>query len=110
MIKKNLNPECGIRLKQCLLKSRITQKELAERSGYTQQYVSTIVLGKKNLSLEAARKFSKILNPQSCRVFSRLLVLMKLFYYVNPIIKVNPTFVNHTLIHSTKPNRYAWNF
>lgn len=61
MINKKLNPECGIRLKQCISHARMTQKELSNMSGYTQQYISNIVRGKRNLSLEASRIFSKIL-------------------------------------------------
>ena len=61
MIKKELNPEHGKRLKECIDELGITQKELAEKSGYTKQYISYIVTGKKNMSLESARIFAKIL-------------------------------------------------
>lgn len=64
MIKKELNPEHGNRLKECLEDARMTQKELAEKSGYTKQYISNIVVGKKNMSHESAAIFSKILHVQ----------------------------------------------
>lgn len=61
MIKKELNPEHGKRLNECLNDKRMAQKELAEKSGYTKQYISYIVTGKKNMSLESAEIFSNIL-------------------------------------------------
>ncbi len=64
MKKKELNPEHGNRLKMCLDYRKISQKELAEKSGYTRQYISNIVVGKKNMSLESAKIFAKILNVQ----------------------------------------------
>lgn len=62
MIKRKLNPEQGKRLNECLKKRRLTQKELAEKSGYTPQYISNIIVGKKNMSEDSAKVFSKILN------------------------------------------------
>lgn len=61
MIKRELNPEQGNRLKECLEDIRMAQKELAQKSGYTQQYISNIVVGKKNMSHESADIFSQIL-------------------------------------------------
>ncbi len=60
-IKKELNPECGKRLRECIIDAGITQKELARRANYTPQYITGIVQGKKRMSLEAATEFSKIL-------------------------------------------------
>jgi len=62
MIKKELNPEQGKRLIECLNEIRMTQKELAETTGYTQQHINNIVKGKRNMSIEAARKFSEYLH------------------------------------------------
>lgn len=62
MIKEELNKECGKRLKQCLKEQNISQKDLSVKSNYTQQYISSIIVGKRNLSLESARRFSRILN------------------------------------------------
>lgn len=62
MIKRKLNPECGQRLKQCLNDIGMTQKELALVSQYTPQYISNIIVGKKQLSVEAANIISKILH------------------------------------------------
>ena len=62
MIKKKVKLECGKRLKDCLASSHITQKELADKTGYTPQYISNIICGKKNMSTDAARLFSKFLN------------------------------------------------
>lgn len=61
MTNKKLNPKHGIRLNECINLAGITQKKLAEQSGYTPQYISYIVTGKKNMSLESARIFAKIL-------------------------------------------------
>ncbi len=61
MIKKELNPECGNRLKECMKDIRMTQKELAEKSSYSAQYISYIITGKKNLSQDSAEAFAAIL-------------------------------------------------
>lgn len=62
MIKTNLNSECGRRLKECLIDAKMTQKELAENTHYTQQYISNIISGKKNLSIPAAKRFAQFLH------------------------------------------------
>lgn len=54
-----INPEMGKRLSEWLDDVKITQSELADRVGYTQQYISNIVTGKKNLSVELARLISE---------------------------------------------------
>ena len=64
MTYKKLNPKHGIRLNECIKLRGTTQKELAEKSGYTPQYISYIVTGKKNMSLESARIFAKILDVE----------------------------------------------
>lgn len=58
MIKSELNLECGIRLKECLDDFPMTQNELSELTGYTQQYISNIVVGKKPMTIKAAKLFS----------------------------------------------------
>ena len=62
MIKTILNPECGKRLKECLADSQMTQGEMSSLTGYTQQYISNIVVGKKPLTIKAAKLFSDVLN------------------------------------------------
>ena len=62
MIKKELNPKHGKRLNECLNEKKMSQKELAEKSGYTKQYISYIVTGKKNMSVESAEIFANILH------------------------------------------------
>ncbi|WP_460644493.1 helix-turn-helix domain-containing protein [Lacrimispora brassicae] len=59
---EELNKKIGNRLRECLDNSSITQKQLAEDTGYTPQYISNIIVGKKRLSAEAARCISKILH------------------------------------------------
>jgi transcriptional regulator with XRE-family HTH domain len=49
------------RLKKCLEDSKITQKQLAELAHYTPQYISDIICGRRNMSIQAARAFSIIL-------------------------------------------------
>lgn len=51
----------GERLKQCIIDANMTQVELASASGFTQQYVSNIVVGKKPMTVKAASVFSKLL-------------------------------------------------
>lgn len=65
MIKKELNPECGKRLKQCIEESGMTQKSLGEAANYTQQMISNIIVGKKRLTTDAAKIFSNILHVKS---------------------------------------------
>lgn len=59
---EELNKEVGNRLRDCLKDSNLTQKQLAELTGYTPQYISNIIVGKKKLSIEAARNISRKLN------------------------------------------------
>lgn len=61
MIKSELNPECGKRLKQCLEEKAKSQAELATDTGFTQQYISNIVVGKKPMTITSAKLFSKAL-------------------------------------------------
>lgn len=56
---EELNKKVGNRLKECLKASNLTQKQLAELTGYTPQYISYIIVGKKKLSVEAARTISR---------------------------------------------------
>ena len=59
-----INPQMGKRLTEWLDDVNITQATLADRTGYTQQYISSIVTGKKNMSVEFARLVSeKIKKP-----------------------------------------------
>ncbi len=62
MKKSKLNPECGKRLKECLKDCSMTQNELANLTGYTQQYISNIVVGIKPMTITAAKLFAKHLN------------------------------------------------
>lgn len=62
MIKSNLNSECGKRLKECLKNCSMTQGELADLTGYTQQYISNIVTGKKPMTIATATHFAEYLN------------------------------------------------
>lgn len=61
MKKTILNPECGKRLKECLADFPMTQGDLSSLTGYTQQYISNIVVGKKPLTIKAAKLFSDVL-------------------------------------------------
>lgn len=61
MIKKELNPEQGKRLRECLKNKRMSQKELSEKSGYTPQHINNIIGGTRNMSQESAEIFANIL-------------------------------------------------
>lgn len=52
----------GLRLKKCCEEKGMTQKKLANLSGYTPQYISNLVSGKRKMSVECARNLSKHLN------------------------------------------------
>lgn len=57
-----LNQKIGKRLKKILREANMSQKELAKATGYTPQYISSLVMGKKKLSSEAARNIAKSLS------------------------------------------------
>lgn len=59
--KLTINPKCGNRLKKNREKVGMTQSELAEKSNYSITQISYIENGKRGMSIEAARIFSKIL-------------------------------------------------
>lgn len=61
MIKRELNPENGLRLKECIGDIGMTQKELAERANCTPQFISNVIKGKRNMSFQTAEIFAKIL-------------------------------------------------
>lgn len=65
MIKKELNLEHGKRLKECIDDAGITQKELAEKAGCTQQFISNVITGKRNMSFQTAEVFAEILNVKA---------------------------------------------
>ena len=54
-----INPKTGERIKIICAEQGITQAKLAEMVGYTPEYISNIVRGRKGLSLEAARLICK---------------------------------------------------
>ena len=54
----NFNPESGKRLSAWLKEVGMTQIELAEHIHYTQQYLSAVVTGKKNMSSNLAEAIS----------------------------------------------------
>lgn len=53
-----INPESGKRLSEWLKDIGLTQMELAERVGYTQQYISNVITGKKNMSVQLANEIA----------------------------------------------------
>ncbi|MBR5907850.1 MAG: helix-turn-helix transcriptional regulator [Bacteroidales bacterium] len=52
----------ALKAKKRLAELGLTQKELAEKMGCSQQYVSLIFQGKENLTLETIAKLEKVLN------------------------------------------------
>ena len=65
MIKRELNKEHGKRLKKCLDSVGMTQKELAEKANCTPQFISNVINGKRNMSLQTAEIFAEILQVKS---------------------------------------------
>lgn len=51
----------GIRLKESREEKHITQEKLSKLSGYTKNHISYVENGKRGLTIEAARIYSKIL-------------------------------------------------
>ncbi len=62
---KELNKEHGKRLRECLIDAGMTQKELAEKANYTPQFISNVIKGKRNMSLQSAEIFAEILHVQA---------------------------------------------
>lgn len=62
MISKDFSKKAGKRLRDCRKEKKITQDELAELSNYSVQHISMIENGRRNMSISAARSFSKILD------------------------------------------------
>lgn len=60
--KKEINPEPGRRLKELIKASGIPQKKFAEIIGYTEQHLSLIVTGNRNLTIEAAKNIAQMMN------------------------------------------------
>ncbi len=60
--KTEINPECGLRLKEVLSQKKISQPELSKLSGFTPQYISYIIQGLRPMTVSAANAFSKALN------------------------------------------------
>ena len=56
-----INPECGLRLKDLLKENKMTQVDLAEEADYTEPYISNMINAKANLSPTSAKKFAEIL-------------------------------------------------
>lgn len=57
--KKKTNNLQGDRLRECLRDANITQIQLSRLTNYTVQHINNIVTGKRNMSVESARAFSK---------------------------------------------------
>lgn len=60
--KTEINPECGLRLKEVLNQKKISQLELSKLSNFTPQYISCIIRGLRPMTVSAANVFAKTLN------------------------------------------------
>lgn len=60
-----LNGTTGKRLTECRKAANMTQRELAEKSGYTIQHISRIENDNQKLTFETAEKLAKYLNVSS---------------------------------------------
>lgn len=60
--KTEINPECGLRLKEVLNQKKISQLELSKLSSFTPQYISYIIQGLRPMTVSAANAFAKALN------------------------------------------------
>lgn len=56
-----LNSKQGDRLRECLRDKIMSQKELAEKSGYTPQHINNVISGTRNMSPQSAEVFANIL-------------------------------------------------
>lgn len=61
-MKEKLNPNCGIRLRECREAAGMTQKQLADEIHTTYQSISNIERGERRLTVDNARAAAKVLN------------------------------------------------
>ena len=61
-----------ITFKELRIKNKMTQEQLAEKSGYSKDYISMIERGERNPSDKAKIKFAEILNVSSVQIFLSL--------------------------------------
>lgn len=62
---RQINPECGRRLKQLLNKNGMTQQELADRLAYNKQHISNVICGKRSLTLDMAKRIKIEVFPEA---------------------------------------------
>ena len=55
---RQINPECGRRLKQLVTENGMTQQELANRLHNNKQHISNIICGKRSLTLGTAQQIA----------------------------------------------------
>ena len=60
-MKNKLNPNCGIRLRECREAANLTQKQLADAINTTYQSISNIERGERQLTVENARLAARVL-------------------------------------------------
>lgn len=59
-----IDPECGRRLKELLVKNGMTQIEFSKRLNCEAQHISNIVRGKRSLTLDTAQRITGNIFPQ----------------------------------------------
>ena len=59
---EKINPIQGIRLKECIKDSKLTQKELAELTPYTVQHINNVANSRRSMTREAAHIFAEKLH------------------------------------------------
>lgn len=62
MNQEELNIICGDRLRKCIEKRNMKQKDVAAAAHFTEQHISNIVKGKCKLTTDTARALSDVLN------------------------------------------------
>ena len=58
-----------VTFKELRLKNKLTQEQLAEKSGYSKDYISMIERGERNPSDKAKAVFAKIFNVNIVQIF-----------------------------------------
>lgn len=65
---KNINVEIGQRIKRLRSEMKLTREGLAERSGYTANFIQEVERGRSGLSSESIRAFSQALNVSTDQI------------------------------------------
>jgi transcriptional regulator with XRE-family HTH domain len=72
MNNKDIKQKFGFAVRKFRIEQKMTQEELAERTGLHRTYISEVERGERNISLENIRKIACALNVYMSQLFKRV--------------------------------------